>query len=231
MKINADFNKRTLVHSTDMPWIPSPIAGVDRRPLDRIGDEVARATSIVRYAPGSKFSPHVHTGGEEFIVIDGVFQDEHGDFPVGSYLRNPPESSHTPGSDEGCIIFVKLWQFQMNDRTHIRLRTDHMQAIPHRELPGISVIPLYKDAYEEVSIQQFDANASLTLAVPAGAEVLILEGQLTEHNDILKKGSWLRIPTGVELQATAGSNGARIWIKTGHLDQVNKQINNVESIG
>ena len=98
MKINADFNKRVLVHSAQLQWISSPMAGVDRRQLDRVGEEVARATSIVRYAPGSHFSPHVHTGGEEFVVIEGVFQDEHGDFPVGSYIRNPPQSSHKPGS-------------------------------------------------------------------------------------------------------------------------------------
>src|SRR6516165_7170873 len=62
------------------------------RPVHRIGDEVARATSVVRYAPKSRFSAHIHGGGEEFLVLDGVFQDEHGDFPVGSYIRNPPTS-------------------------------------------------------------------------------------------------------------------------------------------
>jgi len=112
MKINADFNQRVVVHSANMDWIDSPMAGVSRRPLDRVGGEVARATSIVRYAPNGKFSPHVHTGGEEFVVLEGVFQDEHGDYPKDSYIRNPPQSSHTPGSKDGCVIFVKLWQFK-----------------------------------------------------------------------------------------------------------------------
>ena len=83
MELNADFTKRAVAHSATMPWVASPIAGVDRRMLDRIGDEVARATSIVRYAPQSRFSAHTHGGGEEFFVLDGVFQDEHGDFPAG----------------------------------------------------------------------------------------------------------------------------------------------------
>jgi len=87
--------------------------GVYRRPLDRVGDEVARATTIVKYQANSHFSSHVHTGGEEFIVLEGVFQDEHGDYAAGSYIRNPPQSSHTPGSDDGCVIFVKLWQFDL----------------------------------------------------------------------------------------------------------------------
>src|SRR6516164_2585646 len=81
MNINADFSKRVAVHAARLPWVPSPMKGVDRRMLDRVGDEVARATSIVRYAPHSHFSPHTHGGGEEFLVLEGVFQDEHGDFP------------------------------------------------------------------------------------------------------------------------------------------------------
>lgn len=113
MEVNADFDQRASVHADKIDWLASPMPGVERRMLDRIGDEVARATTIVRYAPDSHFSPHVHTGGEEFLVLEGVFQDEHGDFPVGSYIRNPPQSSHTPGSKEGCTIFVKFWQFDL----------------------------------------------------------------------------------------------------------------------
>ena len=112
------------------PGVPSPTAGVDRRMLDRIGAEVARATSIVRYAPASRFPAHVHGGGEEFLVLDGVFQDEHGDFPAGSYVRNPPQSRHTPGSAPGCTIFVKLWQFDPDDRTQVRLDTNSAPFLP-----------------------------------------------------------------------------------------------------
>jgi len=97
MHLNADFTKRAVVHAATLDWKVSPMPGVERRMLDRIGDEVARATSIVRYAPESRFSPHVHDGGEVF-VLEGVFQDEHGDFPAGCYVRNPPQSRHTPGS-------------------------------------------------------------------------------------------------------------------------------------
>ncbi len=57
--------------------------------LFRIGEEKARATFIVRYAPGTSFARHVHSGGEEFLVFDGTFQDEEGDYPVGTYARNP----------------------------------------------------------------------------------------------------------------------------------------------
>src|SRR5215470_8306328 len=104
MELNADFSKCAVVHAARVSWVPSPIAGVERRMLDRIGEEVSRATSIVRYAPHSHFSAHTHGGGEEFFVLDGVFSDEHGDYPAGTYVRNPIGSSHSPHSDPGCTI-------------------------------------------------------------------------------------------------------------------------------
>ncbi len=229
MKINADFDKRVVVHSEQMDWLDSPISGVSRRPLDRVGDEVARATTIVRYAPNSRFSPHVHTGGEEFIVLEGVFQDEHGDFPVGSYIRNPPQSKHQPGSDDGCVIFVKLWQFELEDRIHVRLNTHFMQAIPHKAHSGIAVTPLYQDDVEEVANLDFDANASVQLTMVDGAEVFVLEGELTEGTDKLVKHSWLRIPAGGDLDIRAGSKGAKIWIKQGHLRRVDEEITRVQN--
>src|ERR1700732_1548579 len=120
MHLNADFTRRAVVHAGTLDWVASPMAGVHRRMLDRIGDEIARATSIVRYAPGSHFSPHTHDGGEEFLVLEGEFSDEYGNFPGGSYIRNPPTSRHTPRSKPGCVLLVKLWQFDLDDRTQVR---------------------------------------------------------------------------------------------------------------
>jgi anti-sigma factor ChrR (cupin superfamily) len=195
-----------------------------------VGAEVARATSIVRYAPKSKFSPHVHTGGEEFIVLEGVFQDESGDFPVGSYVRNPPESKHQPSSELGCTIFVKLWQFDSEDRIHVRLNSQFMQAIPDKRLSGISVTSLYKDDVEEVANLYFVANASLQMTVKDGAEIFVLKGELTESSDKLVQHSWLRIPVDGMLNIKAGESGAIIWIKQGHLRRVNSEISRVQSV-
>ena len=227
MNINAEFNKRVVVHSEDLEWMASPMAGVYRRPLDRVGGEVARATTIVKYDPGSHFSAHVHTGGEEFIVLDGVFQDEHGDFPAGSYIRNPPQSKHTPGSEPGCTIFVKLWQFDMEDRTHVRLNMNRMASVPHKEFLGVSVTPLYADEHEDVSFFTLEPNATLVVDAKAGAEALVLAGSITEKNDVLKKHSWLRVPEGGTIHAKAGTEGARLWVKTGHMNRVNEEAERV----
>jgi anti-sigma factor ChrR (cupin superfamily) len=214
MELNADFDQRVVVHTSENPWVASPMPGVDRRMLDRIGGEVARATSIVRYAPGSKFSAHTHTGGEEFIVLEGTFQDEHGDYPAGTYVRNPPTTSHTPGSEEGCTIFVKLWQFDMEDRNQFR---KDMTVETQERGDGVKVADLHRDAREHVTYWKLAAGAEITLDAPGGTEVLVLSGSLEEGDETLVKDSWLRLPDGTPLAGKAGPEGATLWIKTGHL--------------
>lgn len=217
MKLNADFSKRVVVHAARLPWVPSPMAGVERRMLDRIGDEVARATSIVRYASGSHFSPHTHGGGEEFLVLDGVFQDEHGDFPAGCYIRNPPTSSHTPRSLPGCTIFVKLWQFDPADRTHVRIDTGKMPYLPDPRRAGLEVMPLFQDGWESVRLERWAPNAEIDLVATGGMELLVLDGGFSDESESFEPLSWLRLPPGATARASAHASGCRVWVKTGHL--------------
>lgn len=217
MQINADFSHRVLLHTPDIEWQDSPMKGVRRRMLDRVGNEVARATSIVSYAPDSHFSSHVHTGGEEFVVLEGVFQDEHGDFPAGSYIRNPPQSSHTPRSDSGCIIFVKLWQFELDDRQHVVTNMNTVELQTDNKRGGVQFNTLFENSRETVRVEKWEPGASVTLDTRGGAELLVLDGAFTQAGDIVDKLSWLRIPVNGDFQAMAGANGARLWIKTGHL--------------
>ena len=214
MQINSDFSSAAMVHTDRLAWTPSPMAGVDRRMLDRIGGEVARATSIVRYAPGSRFSAHTHTGGEEFIVLDGLFQDEYGDFPAGTYVRNPPTTAHTPGSDSGCTIFVKLWQFDPNDRNQFHKRMVDELASP---VDGVAMATLHEDAHESVTYSHLDAGATLSMEAPGGIEMLVIDGSVVVANDTLGKHGWLRLPEGEALVASARPGGAKLWIKSGHL--------------
>jgi len=220
MELYADFTRRAAVHAAEMEWMQSPIPGVDRRMLDRIGDEVARATSVVRYAPGSEFSPHVHSGGEEFIVLEGVFQDEHGDFPAGSYIRNPPTSRHTPGSAEGCVIFVKLWQFDQNDRTAVKIDTNKMELVRRADRPGVAEVPLFADERETVQIEHWDSGTRIDMSAAEGAEIFVLEGSFTEANEQFCSQSWLRLPLGSRLHVEAGPEGTKVWVKTRHLRHV-----------
>lgn len=163
-------------------------------------------------------------------MLEGVFQDEHGDFAAGSYIRNPPQSKHKPGSENGCVIFVKLWQFQPDDRKHVRLQTNLMPSIVHPKFKNVAETLLYKDDFEEVSLLHFKPYASIDIDTKGGAELLVLEGTVNEQADTLVKNSWLRMPINSSINVKAGSNGAKVWFKTGHLTDVEKQISRVKSI-
>ncbi|MEM9085275.1 MAG: cupin domain-containing protein [Pseudomonadota bacterium] len=221
MEINADFDQPAFAHTSEMEWVASPMAGVDRRMLDRIGDEVARATSIVRYAEGSAFPEHTHSGGEEFIVLEGTFQDEHGDYPAGTYVRNPVGTHHIPRSDEGCIIFVKLWQFDPEDQDQfaVDLSSVPMAADPDRT--GVSSTVLAAREYENVALEQWAPHTSSTLFGDGGAEALVLEGQVSVMDDVYAQHDWIRLPAGKPAELTAGEYGARLWIKRDHLRTIN----------
>lgn len=211
MRINADFSKRVVVSFDASDWVPSPMPGVERKMLDRIGAEVARATSIVRYAPGSAFSAHTHDGGEEYLVLDGTFCDEHGAFPVGSYVRNPPTSRHTPSAPDGATILVKLHQFDPADRTEVHVDT------AARDAPRL---PLFSDSREDVAIERWAPGAEVSIDAPGGMEVFVLEGGFAEAGDTLRRWDWLRLPPGTATKAKAGADGARVWVKSGHLVHV-----------
>lgn len=182
--------------------------------LDRIGDEVARATSIVRYAPGSSFSRHTHGGGEEYFVLDGVFQDDTGDHPTGEYVRNPPTSSHTPHTDPGCTIFVKLWQMKPEDRKQVN--TDMNKAAAESDT-GRST--LFKDDEEHVFVQTLAPHQQLPVDAAGGAEVFVVQGTVHDEEgvDVLRERSWMRVPAGGQVNAVAGDGGAQVWVKEGHL--------------
>jgi quercetin dioxygenase-like cupin family protein len=207
MKLNADFDSRAAVHAASQPWVASPTPGVERRMLFRIGEEKARATSIVRYAPESHFPAHGHPGGEEILVLEGVFQDESGDYPAGSYMRNPPGSGHRPGSEPGCVIFVKLWQFRQDDQAYVALR----------QADGI----LFDNGHEQVRIEHWDGDRDVVLANPHGLELLVLDGSFVNDGETFARHSWLRLPARTDLRLHTGPAGAKAWLKAGRLLQEN----------
>src|SRR5665213_2522753 len=191
-----------VAHAAAMPWVPSPTPGVERRMLFRIGGEKARATSIVRYAPDSHFPAHDHPGGEEILVLDGVFQDESGDYPAGSYMRNPPGTRHTPASRQGCLIFVKLWQFRKDEDALVALRADDT---PAASWPGVAASrKLFDNGHEEVRLEDWQANSDVEVANPKGLELLILSGEFSDGTETLHRLSWLRLPPGTHLKARTG---------------------------
>jgi anti-sigma factor ChrR (cupin superfamily) len=216
MLVNADFSARVVIATEALPWLPSPQRGVERRLLDRIGDEVARATSLVRYAPRSEFPVHVHALGEEFLVLDGVFSDEAGDYAAGTYVRNPPGSQHAPRTADGCTILVKLRQMPLSEQR--RVVVDTAQARWQRgDRDGHACQLLHADAVERVTLERFAAGVALdTDACAGGEEIFVLDGELADEHGVYARGTWLRNPPGTRRRLRT-RRGATVWAKRGQL--------------
>lgn len=215
LQLNADHSVPAIARASLLPWVPSPQPGVERRMLERSGGEVAVATSIVRYAAGSRFSAHEHGLGEEFLVLEGVFSDESGDYPAGSYVRNPPGSRHAPHSDGGCVIFVKLRQMAADDKTHVVVppAKRKWQSTGSR---GHERALLYAARDEFVTLDRLEPNAVLDAPrAAAETEMLVVDGsvhRLAEKESALDRWTWMRTP-GSAPAVRASTSGALLWFK------------------
>lgn len=216
-QLHADRKVPVIVHAQSQAWTPSPLPGVERRFLERQGAEVARATSIVRYAPNSSFSPHVHEKGEEYLVLQGVFCDEHGEYPVGTYVRNPPGSRHAPFTREGCVIFVKLRQMDDGERDTI-VRSPDALRMSNTAVSGLTRTHLFERRGDEiVGLEQLAPGALWSNRNDEGGEeLLVIEGHLVYGDTACPPLTWLRIPAGME-QTMSSIDGCRYWVKRGHL--------------
>ncbi|WP_136254086.1 cupin domain-containing protein [Onishia niordana] len=218
MRLNADFSRRAVVRPDDYHWVESPVSGVERMMLDRVGDEVARATSLVRYAPDSTFPVHEHGGGEEILVLSGEFGDEHGRYPAGYYLRNPIGSRHAPRvGAEGATILVKLHQFEPDDTAQIAFDTRTASWRPG-QVEGLAVMPLHDAGGEHVALVKWAPNTLFTAHTHwGGEEIFVLEGTFHDEHGAYPAGSWLRSPHLSRHAPFTKDDGALIYVKVGHL--------------
>lgn len=204
-----------MVVVNDDDWIASPATGVERIMLDRIGDEVARATSVVRYARGSAFDRHEHAMGEEFLVLEGTFSDEHADYPSGTYVRNPPGSGHAPFSKDGCRIFVKLRQFDAQDLSPVVIDTTNDSLWSTSTERQHHSLLLHRFGSEKVRIIRLQSAQTYSVAAD-GAEIFVVSGSVTLRANALHAESWLRIPLGTSVDLAA-NEATILWVKSGHL--------------
>ncbi len=217
-QLHTDRTEPVIVYAGAQEWTPSPQPGVERRFLERLGGEVALATSIVRYASGSSFPEHVHPKGEECLVLDGVFSDEQGHFAAGTYVRNPPGSRHAPFTEAGCTIFVKLCQMQ-DDEINVTVCSADAEVLLPTSVVGLSLKPLYRrHGVEVVNIEQLEPETLwCNRTDQGGEEILVLDGTLVYGATICPPLTWLRVPAGRE-EPISTTRGCRYWVKRGHLN-------------
>ncbi len=218
MRLNDDFSRRVVIRPGDYQWVDSPIPGVERMMLDRIGDEVARATSLVRYAPNSTFSRHVHGGGEEFFVLEGEFGDEHASYPRGTYVRNPIGTAHSPRvGPAGCVIFVKLQQFEKEDQAQFAVDTAGAEFEPGAA-DGIEILSLHEYGTERVVLIRWAPNTAFDQHKhKRGEEVFVIDGAFYDADGDYPAGTWIRSPHGSEHAPYTRDEGALVYVKVGHL--------------
>ena len=213
--LNMNFAQRVVIDTESMPWVASPAKGVWRKPLEREDAESGHTTSVVRYDAGARFSTHPHPMGEEIFVLEGIFSDEQGDYPAGTYLRNPPGSQHAPFSDQGCTILVKLNQFDERDSASIRVNTHTQAWLPG--IGGLEVMALHEFEHEHVALVKWPAGERFQPHRHfGGEEIFVLSGEFADEHGRYPKGSWLRSPHMSE-HFPFVEQETIILVKTGHL--------------
>lgn len=213
--LNLDFSQRVVVDTSAMDWVASPASGVWRKPLAREEAERGHATSVVRYEPGASFAAHNHPLGEEILVLEGVFSDETGDYPAGTYLRNPEGFRHAPFSREGCVLLVKLHQFLPGDETTVRV--DTLTAPWRPGIGGLQVMPLHEFQGEHVALVKWPPGEVFhSHSHFGGEEIFVLSGTFCDEHGRYPRYSWLRSPHLSEHTPFVEEETV-IWVKTGHL--------------
>jgi anti-sigma factor ChrR (cupin superfamily) len=217
--INSDLTRRVLADTGAMDWEPSPSGTVWRKPLYRQGGEYGPVTSLVRYAPGGAFPEHAHPQGEEILVLDGIFSDEHGDYPAGSFLMNPHGSRHSPRSEGGCTLFVRLRQYPGEDRPRLVADTRAPERWRPGLVEGLRVRPLY-------SQEGHPENVALVRWAPGthfqghthwgGEEILVLEGEFCDEHGRYPEGTWIRSPH-MSRHTPFSETGCLIYVRVGGL--------------
>ncbi|MEY3498163.1 MAG: hypothetical protein RLZZ325_1170 [Pseudomonadota bacterium] len=215
MNLHSDYTQRVVLHQEDLPWVDSPEPGVQRRMLDRIGDEQAKATSIVRYEPNTRFVAHRHDLGEEILVLDGVLSDEYGDYPAGTYLMNPPGSSHAPYSESGCTLFVKLRHLGDEQRERELIDTNTAEWLQGL-VPGLTVMPLMRQGSGSTLVRWAPNTYFNPHRHYGGEEIYVVDGVFADEYGTYPKGSWIRSPH-LSMHTPYSKEGCTIFVKTGHL--------------
>ena len=213
--LNMDFSKAVKILASEYHWVESPADGVRRMPLEKEADESGHTTSLVQFAPGSNFPPHTHPLGEEIYVLEGIFSDENGDYPAGTYIRNPPQSHHSPFTRDGCTLFVKLDQFHPRDTLSVVVRPREQHWLPG--LGNLRVLPLHEFETQHTALVKWPAHENFTPHQHwGGEEILVLEGEFCDEHGCYPAGSWIRSPH-LSKHTPFVTIETLILVKTGHL--------------
>ena len=215
--LHGDLRRRAAMDTAEMDWTPSPSGTVWRKRVHRVGPlESGQVTSVVRYLPGAAFPAHDHPEGEEILVLEGVFSDEHGDWPAGTHLLNPEGFRHAPYSTDGCLLFVKLRQYAGVGRPYQKTTVRELAWRPSGR-DGVDVKGLYEDPTfpDSMRLERWAEGAAPgALLCEGGLELFVLEGALEDLERRYGPGAWCRLPDGDSWDAHS-REGCIAYVKAG----------------
>jgi len=213
--LNMDFTKTVCLRPEDQEWVTSPADGVARVHRERVSEVPGHVTSCVKFEPDSYFPTHTHPNGEEIYVLDGVFSDENGDYPAGTYIRNPPASFHKPFTKEGCKLFVKLEQFKGDDIEHVVIRPEDQQW--SQGFGNLKVLSLHMFHTESTALVAWPKNEVFqSHSHMGGEEIIVISGKVIDEHGEYPTDTWLRSPH-LSKHFPRVEEKTLIYVKVGHL--------------
>lgn len=216
MNLDSDFSLRLVIQPDDLTWSPGPSSGVEQKMLERDGAEGARATAILRCAPGASLPGDVYDPGVEIFVLEGVFSDEGGDYGAGTYLKRAPGAMHAPCSGDGCTLFVKLGHMDARDREDVVVDTPKASWFPGL-VAGLAVMPLSSFETHHTALVRWSPETYFSAHRHyGGEEILVIAGVFEDEHGRYPQGTWMRNPHLSQHQPFS-KEGCTILVKTGHL--------------
>lgn len=218
VKVNLDSAERAVIHAADLPWKATAHHGLEEKLFESGGINGARHSKLLRCKPGLSVPRHRHDAGEEFLVLEGTLTDDLGHYPVGTYVRNPPGSSHAPFTRDGCILFIKMVTFSPGDHARVVIDTGEAEwQAGGRD--GTSIIPLYRFGAEAAALCRWEPSTGLPSHRHAGGEeIFVLSGTLHDERGSYPRGTWVRDPFG-SFHRPYSKQGCVFFLKTGHVGQ------------
>lgn len=217
-EVHADFDKRVVIKPEDYVWTPSSLPGVEQVILDRIGGAMVRATTVLRYTANSEFPPHVHGGGEEILVLNGMYSDGNGEYPKGAYIRNPVGISFTSRvGTNGTTLFIKSHQLAKDETPQTIIDTNKTEWHPG-VVAGLQVMPLHEYEGEHIALVRWAPHTQFNPhSHRGGEEIFVLDGVFYDEHDRYPTGTWIRSPHLSQHTPFTKEEGALIYVKVGHL--------------
>lgn len=151
-------------------------------------------------------------------MLEGEFGDEHQSYPAGTYVRNPIGTQHSPRvGEQGCVIFVKLHQFDAADDTPVVINTRDAHW-PLQYAPGFEAMLLHQFQDEHVVLIRWAPNTPFKEHTHhGGEEIFVIEGCFCDAYGDYPAGTWVRYPDQSSHSAFTRDEGALLYLKSGHL--------------